>query len=358
MDNISHNKQIACFLRYEDIYTKIEFTKENLLKFVLNINREKAILWLSKIARILSFSNYGNFPDDQKKCIVNIFSENQIESLQKTEKLYGSAPIVFFHAQIIEALNWIILYGNNDLKSNDKLTYFKSNLLKILLFCSELWVKKAITNITPDPAQNIESEREKALQDLRRSAEANYSSYDPYKVIFRSNEMFSNLLPKHLNDFHKLFYNTTKAKYSEYQKCQFLILSFLIYPNFLKNDINKKDFLNDSNKEIFKIFFDLQSQTVVNFRYDLLEQTSNTDYIKAFFNMRYLRKKPILFTDNEIIAVPSIRLYIESILYGPLFILLNNDNEGKLFHKYGDAFEDYVCDILKRMYPKSDFLIN
>lgn len=74
----------------------------------------------------------------------------------------------------------------------------------------------------------------------------------------------------------------------------------------------------------------------------------------AIYNYLPLREKPILRSEDDRAIILDPIFYNEKASIGPLFILTKNKTPGKanqVFGAFGKAFENYTCDIFKRMFP-------
>jgi len=93
-----------------------------------------------------------------------------------------------------------------------------------------------------------------------------------------------------------------------------------------------------------------ESQTAGELMNALWDNAPENNVKISEYNYLPLREKPIFRTaDGRAIILDPI-FYGEKASIGPLFLLPRSKRENAFTH-FGKAFEDYVCDILKHMFP-------
>ncbi len=79
-------------------------------------------------------------------------------------------------------------------------------------------------------------------------------------------------------------------------------------------------------------------------------KTDSDNLIASDFNYLPIREKPIFCTSDGRAIILDPVFFSEKLTIGPLFLVPKTRRE-KAFTNFGKAFENYVCDILKRMFP-------
>ncbi len=74
------------------------------------------------------------------------------------------------------------------------------------------------------------------------------------------------------------------------------------------------------------------------------------------YSLKPLRERSIIRLEDGRGVVSDPILLAESFMVGPLFRLLRVRNENEVFGHFGEAFEDYVIDILRRRFPAGEGL--
>jgi hypothetical protein len=104
--------------------------------------------------------------------------------------------------------------------------------------------------------------------------------------------------------------------------------------------------------DVIKKYLDLESQTANELKTALwgnvafdLNNIMNSD-----FSYLPIREKPVYYTHDGRAIILDPVFFSEKMTVGPLF-LLPKEKRDKAFTDFGKTFEDYVCDILNRMFP-------
>ena len=117
--------------------------------------------------------------------------------------------------------------------------------------------------------------------------------------------------------------------------------------------------LGDSTlcRDLFQKYLGLESQSIDELQDALWGQSSvgeTFDQDIPSYDYRPLREKPILCAQDGRAIILDPVFYSEKAFVGPLFLLTrgkSDDKANEIFGAFGNAFEGYACDILKRMFP-------
>jgi hypothetical protein len=105
-------------------------------------------------------------------------------------------------------------------------------------------------------------------------------------------------------------------------------------------------------EELFRKFLELQSATseelTVAFWLRVQEEPTGFDYK---YSLKPVRERPILKAGDGRMIVLDPVFFAEKATVGPLFHVLCQTNHNRLFSAFGDAFEAYVGNILRQVYP-------
>ncbi|MFA5033960.1 MAG: hypothetical protein WC614_13210 [bacterium] len=118
-----------------------------------------------------------------------------------------------------------------------------------------------------------------------------------------------------------------------------------------------------SYRDIFEKYIALESQTLDELRNALWKQNEiniGSDENASSYNYLPLREKPILRVNDGRAIILDPVFYSEKASVGPLFIISKRSLDRKaneIFGAFGNAFESYISDILKRMFPNTSGIL-
>jgi hypothetical protein len=206
----------------------------------------------------------------------------------------------------------------------------------------------------------IKVARERALGPIRMSLEATTQIPSLEQSLGRGWTFFTEYFPKYYPSFQKEFRQATQLSLEEYYFCVTAIITHFMNPKlgsgiFSINELKA----SPSNGDVFQKYLRLESQNAKELREAFWQYDKNS--LKAFASADYkispLREKPIFYTEDGRAIILDPIYYSEKASIGPLFLLPQEKRE-KAFAAFGMAFEDYVCDMLKRMFPDVSGVIN
>lgn len=284
---------------------------------------------------------------------------NQLATL--TLRSDYTVPTVFFHrAQLLELIRYATLHcpNTNCHRSPVQNKKSKNRFLKSALLASEIALDRMGSEKDLEVI-SMRTKREKILRFMRVGSQTALQKIDPARSFGRGKLMFSIYLPNEFPDFLGEFESHTQMTLDQYFSCLFIVLSH--YYNIPLNQGSHSRHLIKLNllfeqiphmAEMFTRYMKLEAQSIDELQTALLVTNDRGEN----YNLQGIREKPILYlTEDEAIVIDSI-LHVEKAMISPLFMLSRKLAERKISLQghFGDAFEKYVQDILKKMYTKSD----
>jgi hypothetical protein len=170
--------------------------------------------------------------------------------------------------------------------------------------------------------------------------------------------LFGEYLPRDLPDFEALFRAETGLSYDQYAVVAAALATYTIAGRTEGCVFNPKTVGSTTRFEPeIDAFLRLESQTSDELG-ESLRKTSKTKGYGA------IRERPILILADGRAVILDVQMFYEKIAVGPLFCAvrraekLKRGGANRVFGAFGDAFERYANDALKRMHPKGPKLVD
>ncbi len=300
----------------------------------------------------------------QQRGLVQFLTPEEIKAINyfvlKNQNGNTNKVTIFFRGQILELMRWVLLYCKDH--QNDGETFndpsIRRKFAQTLLIASDLWSKRIFDNrFSLDGG--IEVARERALGTIRKSIEGNSLCPDLERSFGRGWTIFYDHFPKFYPLFSDEFKSVAGFSVEEYFSC---LLTMAVHFNNSKIDnsgiFNSKTFADSlATKAIFQQYLAFESQSVNNLRDALWSSNQNVIEGNEFatdYNYLSLRQRPILLAEDGRAIILDTIFFNEKAMIGPIFMLIKGKpgEANKIFTAFGNAFEEYACDILKRMFCK------
>lgn len=350
------------FLPVSEVFPDIDSNFETFKDLLLGLSLNDALFWYARFNLIISS------PDDdhrtkQQFVLNQLFTTDEIERVNEFARKHGGVQgiSIFFRGQLQELLLWIILYCNN--LPGDGKTFENSEIrrkfAKAALIASEIWSKRVFENRFSLEG-GIDIAREKSLGSIRKSIEAALQTPNLAKSLGRGWAFFTKYFPRHYTSFEEEFQQATQLTLEEYYICVTSIRINFMNPKIGSGIFNVHNLVSSPTfGSIFDKYLNLESQTSENLRESLSRKIVETEQYPhdADFDLLALRERPIFVVEDGRAIILDPVFYSEKASVGPLFLLPEKKRE-KVFADFGRAFEDYTCDILKRMFPDISSAVN
>jgi hypothetical protein len=204
----------------------------------------------------------------------------------------------------------------------------------------------------------IDIARRRALGPSRKSVEATSLTPNLYKSLGRGWYLINDYFPRHYQYFQEEFRSLTGFSVEEYYTCLAAVMANFVNPK-RGSGIFRSDLRGEPTpyRDVLRRYVSFDSQTPDELRGALWGQINtdiNSDEDAPPYDYRPLRERPILrTTDGRAIILDPV-FYSERATVGPVFLLTkqqSRDKANEIFGAFGNAFEEYICDILQRMFP-------
>jgi len=354
------------FIPVSEIFPGIHSDIETLKKLLSSLSLTDTIFWCARLNNALSIgSNNADHISQQQFGLSQFFTKSEIDSVNRFVKKHGDPErvTIFFRGQILELIRWVVLFCKD--LPGDGNTFEDIKVRKIFgkaaLIASDLWAMRIFGNRFSLNG-GIERARERALGAIRKSVESMSSPPNMEKTLGRGWALFSEYFNRAFSSFEDDFLEGYGISIEQYYICFAALLTnyFNPYVGKMGAGIFDTNTLGSDTpyENILKIFVSKESQTADEIKAslweDVIEEINVTKEIPSY-DFRSLREKPIFRAKDGRAIILDPYFFCEKATIGPLFHILKlnryNNKGNKIFGAFGNAFENYTCDILKRMFP-------
>ncbi len=344
------------------VFPGIESDFDTFKTLLQELSRVETLFWCAILNLIVSNPS-NDYLTRQQYGLDYFLTTEEIDRVNKFAQENGGTlgVMVFFRGQLLELLRWGALYCPSC--PEDIITFerpeAKRRFAQAALIASDVWARRVFGDRLP-MTEELSTSRKQALAPFRLSQEATLLTPDMSKSLGRGWCLFSKYFPTHYPLFDSEFQSSTGLTVEEYYVCfGALITNFMNHrigpPIFDSKTLGEHTLYRDAIQR----YVALVAQSIDELRHGLWGQASkkkmSSDKDAPSYNYRPLREKPILYSGRGRAIILDPIFYSETASAGPLFHLLgnkvSNSKANEIFSAFGHAFEDYACDILKRMFP-------
>jgi hypothetical protein len=354
----SPQNEVGLYVPAAEVFPGTTADERTLIALLETLDRDDTLFMAARLN--IMVTGPGNFEvkPRQQQALLTMVSKESIERVNAFSRRHNaaSAPAVFFRGQLLELMRWTARYGKR-LRSDGE-TYTspenRERFFKAALIASDLWAKRVyggrLTADTP-----IEETRLNALGALRKGVEEGNLAPHLGVAIGRGLTFFIDYLPRHLPDFAERFRAATGLTVSQYLSC---VAGLCVYIQQQYKDgplfITETVAAATGFKDVYPVFLALESQSP-----EELGRSFWQDFDKAGYKV--LRERTIMVAAGGRAIVLDPTFFIERISVGALFHAVKGQRRKealRVFSAFGDAFEEYTADMLRRMYPKCPLLVD
>ena len=358
--------QIAIYVPVSAVFPDVVADFATLRSLLQGLSRTDTLIWCARLNLALSDRNMAMI-DRQACCLERFLSQHEIDRVtafidegQATRKQL----IIFSRGQMLELVRWVALYCR-DLPGDvgDGNTFVdpevRRRFAQAALICSDI-VDAAIY-----PTGSVDETADSLLRGrtpgVARKATEPTATTDLYTCLGRGWALFGDYLPRYSPSFNEEFRCSTGLSIEQYFACLSMVAADSRRPALHAGFRYRTVMRRTPYKDVFGRYMTLQSQTPGEmrraFRRGFPKHLPSLEQAPVL-NKRPLLDRPILRTRRGLAIILDSLCFGESILAGPLFHVLAKHPARKqdLFSAFGKAFEDYVNDILTRMFPTSPVL--
>ena len=356
---------VAIYVPVYEVYPEVKSDNNTFLEILHNLSRTDVLFWCARLNTMISHEDVDQI-DVQQIAIKFFLEPDKIALINSYIQRNGGGRRVsiFFRGQLLELIKWasFCCYDHEDDGTTFEDHNIRKQFIQAALIASDIWSERIFKEWK---SPNIVSERNRVLGSIRKSIEASYKVPSFEKSLGRGWIMFSEYFADTYPSFMQDFYTLTGLSLEQY----YWSLA-AVFTNFVMNaDLQKTGIFSinalgiaPEYNAILRNHITMESQSPDDLARSLhlLSGDMSDPNFYTSYDYKPLRIKPILRTeDGRAIILDSV-FYSEKASVGPLFHLIQEEtSKGKvneIFSAFGKAFENYSCDILRRMFPNVSLL--
>jgi hypothetical protein len=350
--------EVGLFVPPEAVFPGTPSTAEALVEVLSTLSRGDTFFHCARANTIVSGHAGLDTKERQQILLNNLCTREEIDRINAfTQEHPGSgAPTVFFRGQLLELIRWVARHCRNlpgdGNTFNDRATL--SRFVKAALIAGMLWSQRVYADRLSGGGP-IEDVRRQSLGAFRKGIEEGNAASHLGQTFGRGWSLFNDYFPRFYPDFHRDFFAATGLTLEQYMTCVTGLPTFTVAtkedgPLFVTQTVAAIT----AYREILPIYLALEAQAPEQLATALWDGFEQRGY-------RPLRERPIMrVADGRGVILDPI-FYGERLSVGPLFHVLTGVKPGKankIFGAFGEAFEHYATDILRRMYPSRAGLVD
>jgi hypothetical protein len=361
---VTNLNPVAVFVPYDAVFSDGQATFGHFKQVVRSLSRTDTLFWCARLNLFLADPNLDE-KTKQQHYLDCFFTSQQIQTLNKFVKAHGGSDHVgvLHRGAILELIRWICLLCSD--QPHDRETFNKPEVreafARVLLIASEFWGQR-VYGPSAFEGNSINEKRRNALTLIRHSMAETHCHPRQFEALARGAKLFREIIPNPYPDFHAEFQTATGLRLDEYYLCLCTIMAQFMN-SYAKSGVGSK---NDSGIFKLKIIRDSSPHMEALFgKFLALHSATPEELTVAFwpgkreeptgfereYSLKPLRERPILrAADGRMIILDPV-CFAEKASVGPLFHVLNQANQNRLFAAFGHAFEAYVGNILQHVYP-------
>jgi len=350
--------EVGVFVPVEEVFPGTEANERALIEVLSTLSRDDTLFHAARINTLISGPGDYDIKSRQQTALSWLCTTAQIDRINDFVRRHKASgvPAVFFRGQLLELMRWAARYCKN--LPGDGTTFddpaSRERLVKAALIAGVLWgVRTYRDKLSADG--DIAELRLRALGVMRKGVEEGNLAPHIGVAIGRGLKLFTDYLPRHYPDFAAAFQAATGLTLQQYLGCATSLSIYTMQhrqegPMFVTQTVAAET----TYRDIFPKFFALESQSPEELATTFWNNFDTTGY-------RTLRERPIMVTADGRGMILDPTFFIERVSIGALFHVAKGKGKAeslKVFTTFGDAFEEYANDILKRMYPRRPGLVD
>lgn len=340
---------VGVFVPFDALEPNLPSTEATMIELVLRLDRDAALLVCGCLNGLVSGSGIRSLPERQQEAFRTIGTKGDLDLINRwhsSTRPNNEHAVIFFRGQLLELTRWLALHGspgNGDLACFEQ-PVVRQTFLRAALLASELWSIRTFGDRLRDGKTDSEA-IERALGSLRKGVEDSGVAAHLGIAIARGRLLFEHFMPRRLPTFQADFAAATGMSLGDYLTCvTMLMLKACDQPKdgflFGETYAAGTEFANQ-----FKVFLKQTTQSPPELKAGL-----EKDFVKNGF--KAIRERPILAAPGRHFVILDPVYFVDHFMLSPLFKVISSVKQPKgVFAAFGDAFEDYVIEILERCYP-------
>ena len=354
---------IGIYIPVSEVFPGVQSDFETFKALLRSLSLTETLFWCARLNLVISDPSEHDHIKKQQFAVNKFLTADEIGAVNDFVRRQGDIRkvTIFFRGQILELVRWVTLWCED--QPGDGTTFedeeVRRDFAKAAFIASDVWAQRVFGDrFSLD--DGVEKARRRGLGSIRKSIEAISTGSDLVRTLGRGWALFSEYFPKRYTAFEREFKAVAGLSVKEYYICLCGIINSFMDPK-RNSGIFDSTTLGKSTPyaAVLSSYLSLESQTADHLRDALWSGVP--EHIKDFddappYDYRPLREKPILMArDGRAIIIDPV-FYSEKSSVGPLFYLVRETSSEKanhIFGAFGHAFEEYSCDILRRMFPQT-----
>jgi len=331
------------------------------VQMLSTLSRADVIFRCARLNHIVTNASDRPHMARQASCVSQFLSIDEARLIDRFAQEHGGDVTVFFRGSLLEILRWAVLVCDDH--SNDGSTFedpeLRRTFTKVALIAGDIWGSRVYGGAL-SIEEGIDAARERSIGPFRKAIEGALTAPEFSHSLGRGWQIFQKLLPLFDASFYGRFTSATGLTTEEYYACCCACITQFLKPGseatiFDANTLGS----NTKDSALVRRFIALESQTLAELR-QALWGGEQLDQILAgpvrIYDYKPIRERPLLrAADGRTIIVDPIFM-IDKIAIGPLFHVLKfcvRQEANELFAAFGNAFERYIQDTLRRAFPRN-----
>jgi len=325
-------------------------TETTMVELVSRLDRDAALLVCGHVNALVTGSGSSDVPERQQRAFRAVGTPGDgdlIDQWHRSTRPKGASAVIFFQGQLLELTRWLALHGSP--ASGDPACFdqpeVRKTFLRAALLASDLWSNRTIGDRLSGGQTDAEA-IERALGAFRKSMEESGVAAHLGIAIARGRLLFERFLPERLPSYRADFAAATGMSIGDYLTCVTMLMPKVCdQPSDGTTPFRETYAARTEFAAKFELFLRQTSQTP-----DELKTSLEKGFEKNGF--KAVREKPILATPAGWYVILDAAYFVDHFILSPLFKVISSGKQvEKVFGAFGDAFEDYVIEILERRYP-------
>jgi hypothetical protein len=340
---------VGVFVPFGVLEPSLPSTEATMVELISCLDRDAALLVCGYVNTLVTGSGISDVPERQQRAFRAVGTQSDgdlIDQWHRSTRPKGASAVIFFQGQLLELTRWLALHGSP--ASGDPACFdepeVRRTFLRAALLASDLWFNRTTRDRLGGGQTDAEA-IQRAMGAFRKIMEESGVAAHLGIAIARGRLLFERFLPKRLPTYRADFAAATGMSIGDYLTCVTMLMPKACDqpsdgPFFRETYAARTEFAAK-----FELFLRQTCQTPEELKASLEEGFENNG-IKA------VREKPILVTPAGWYVILDAAYFVDHFTLSPLFkVIASGKQVGKVFGAFGDAFEDYVIEILERRYP-------
>jgi|HubBroStandDraft_6_1064221.scaffolds.fasta_scaffold93533_2 hypothetical protein len=349
MSNIEYRTPLGVMVDYAAISGGVRGDERAMMNALSSLTRDDALFHCARVNTIATgFDPILSHAERQKRLAQTYCDSEQAAAINAFVAKHGGINSVslFYQGQMLELARWVAKHCRHDPNDGDTFAdpKVRSAFVRAAFIASDLWNARVYGDRL-NSAHQTEEPLWRALGPFRKGMEESGLAEHTGIAMARGWLFFSKYLPRRLPEFPALFAKATGMTVEGYFTCAVSLMLYT-FPNRNEGPLFRTDHVADATaiRDAFARFVELRGQSP-----EILARQIWDDFDKQGY--RGLRSRPIINFIKQRSAILDTTFFTESVSIAPVFDVFPVSNPKHVLAAFGGAFEDYILDFLREMFP-------